>query len=182
MSARRRRRRISIITPILFLIVIALLVFIGLILYKQHKKSKEPIFEYVSIAEEASARALVWLNDIDDIELSFEDVKECMGEFNLEVKYTPTETKGIYTVELMPDCYEYCESQAKIGLEKSYRLAVINRLQKVGYEGPCTDETVEKLMKTTFGITVADYLEQCEISLLPSFEELNAKYSGEVER
>ena len=182
MSARKRRRRISVITPVLFFIVIALLVFIGLMILKQYKDSKEPVFEYVSMTEEVSARALVWLNEIDDINLSFDDVKECMGNLNIEIKYSPTETKGIYTQEIVPGCYEQCESGAKAGLEKAYKLAVMNRLQLAGYSEPCTDETVENLMKSTFGLSVSEYISQCDISILPTEDELKAKYSGEVER
>jgi len=170
----------SALTPILLGIVLIMSAVIGLFIFNEYKKSKEPRYEYVSLSEEAAARAYVWINNIEDNGVSFEDAKECMGEFNLELVSNPTEERGIYQRSLADGAYEYAASSAKVGMEKMYRLAVKNRLVAAGFEGEPTDEDVENLMQKTFGVSVEEYLTRENIELLPTEEELNEKYSGEV--
>lgn len=170
----------SVLTPILLGIVIVMSVAIVLFLYGQYKASKEPVYKYVSMSDEAAARAFVWLNEIEDNELTFEQVKECMGDFNLELVLVPTEEKGVYTRSLAEGAYDYVYSQSKVGFEKAYKIVVKNRLQAAGFEGECTDETVEELMQKTYGVSVEEYLEGCDVKLIPTREELEEEYSGEV--
>lgn len=170
----------SAFTAILLGIVLIMSAAIGLFVYNEYKASKEPKFEYVSLSDEASARAYIWLNEIEDTGISFEDVKMCMGEFNLELVLTPTQVKGVYERSLADGSYEYAVSQAKVGMEKAYRMVVKNRLIAAGFSGECTDEDIESLMQKTFGVSVEEYLEREEITLLPTEEELNEKYAGEV--
>lgn len=170
----------SVFTPILLGIVLIMSAVIGLFVFNEYRLSKEPKYEYVSLSEEAAARAYVWINKIEDNGVDFDEVKECMGEFNLELVLMPTEEKGVYQRNLADGSYEYAVSQAKVGMEKAYRIAVKNRLMAAGFEGECTDEYVENLMQKTFGVGVSDYLEGCEIELLPTEDELIEKYAGEV--
>lgn len=173
-------RKKSALTPILIGLVFIMAATIGLFIFKEYNDSKQIKYSYVSMTDEASARAYVWLNEIDDMPLSFDDVKECMGDFNLEIVLTPTEERGTYVQSLADGSYEYVENQAKTGFEKAYRLVVISRLKDSGVEGECTDETVDELMSKTFGVTVAEYLDSCEVELIPSKEKLESMYSGEV--
>ena len=169
---KRKNRRKSIFIVILILIIAILIGCFGIFAIKEYKASKEPSFEYVSMTEEASARALVWLSQIDDIDLSYDDVENCMGSFNLEVVKTPTEEKGVYTISLADNSYEYCQSQAQTGFEKAYKSAVKSRIIASGYEGNVSDETIEDLMMQTFGMSVSEYLKQCNVKLLPAKDEL----------
>lgn len=184
MSKRRKLRILSVLTPILTIAVIALCLIIGMLFYKQYKESKEIKYEYVSMTEEAAARAYVWLNDIENNELSYDEIKDCMGQFNLELVLTPSKTKGEYDRAIAENAYEYCVSQAEEGLEKAYKKAVINRLIAADYEldhnSIPTDETVESLMKDTFGISVSEYLKKMNVKLLPSNDELNSMFTGVV--
>lgn len=177
---RRQNRRKTVYIVLLLFVILILSGFLVFTALKQYKVSKEPIHDYVSMTEEASARAFVWLSNIEDTELTYEEVKECMGDFNLEIVKTPADKKGVYTMSLADNAYGYCLSQAKTGLERAYRLSVCKRITSTGYEGTVNDELVESLMQETFGMSVSDYISQCEIVLLPSEEELISKYSGEV--
>lgn len=170
----------SAATPILLGIVFIMSAVIGLFVFNEYRISKEPKFEYVSLDEEAAARAYVWISDIEDNGVSFDEVKECMGEFNLELVLMPTEEKGVYQRSLADGSYEYALSQATVGMEKVYKKVVRNRLLDAGFEGQCTDEEIDELMQRTFGVSVEEYLKGEEIELLPTLDELNEKYAGEV--
>lgn len=177
---KRANRRKTVYITILVIIIAVLIGIIGVLAALQYKKSKEPSWEYVSMTEEASARAFVWLNKIDYMELSYEDVVSIMGQFNLEIIKTPTKEKGVYTYALADNAYEYCQNQAQVGFERAYKQVIKNRIEKTGYEGEISDETVERLMLETFGMTVSDYLKQCDVKLLPAEDEINEKYLKEV--
>ena len=178
---RRRRRRLSALVPVLFILVLALMAIVGMLIFTRAKEAKEPKYTYVSMTEEAAARAYVWLSEIDDCNITYDDLKAIMGDFNMEIVETPTGEKGIYTKALADGSYEYCLSQAKTGLERAYRQVVINRLMVAGgIEGEVTDATVEELMMEEYGVSVSEYLEGQNIDIFPSLDELNQKYSGEV--
>lgn len=171
---KRKNRKKSIWISILLIVVFVLLVVIAVGAWKNYsKKYKEPVHIYASMTEEATARAYVWLSKIEDTDISYEDVKACMGDFNIEIVKTPSKVKGEYTYSLADGAYEYCMNQATVGLEKAYKKAVCGRISHVGYEGELSDELVESLMQDTFGMSVAEYLKQCEITLLPKAEEID---------
>jgi len=171
---KRKNKAKSIWICILVFIILALLGVMGYFGAKSYKeKYKAPSYKYIPMTEEASARAFVWLKRIDDIDLSYEEVKECMGSFNLEVIRKPTEVKGEYTYELVDGAYGYCESQAKIGLEKAYYLAIKKRITNSGYEGEVNNELVDRIMDETFGMSVSEYLNKHDIKLLPEINEID---------
>lgn len=179
-SLKRKNRRKTVFIVFLTIVIIILGLAMAGILIKQYKESTKPVYEYVSMTEEASARAYVWLCKIEDTDLSYDDVKSCMGDFNLEVIKTPLKEKGKYERKLADGAYEYLVSQSEAGLESAYYFAIMRRIRNSGYEGDINEELVNRLMDETFGMSVTEYLDQCNISLLPSEQELREKYEGEV--
>ncbi len=177
----RRQNRIKTVFIAVLIIVIMILAIIMVVFgVKRYKESKKPVYEYISMTEEASARAYVWLSQIEDTDLSYEDVKACMGDFNLELVKTPMKEKGHYQRAIADGAYQYLLSESKVGLEKAYKLAVMHRIENSGYEGTVNEELVEKLMRETFGMSVSEYLTQCNIVVLPTEQSLIEKYEGEV--
>lgn len=145
-----------------------------------NKKAQEPVTKYVSVSEEASAKAYVWLAQIEDMSLEYEDVQGIMGEMKLEVVLTPTEQKGIYTQAPVEASYKECVNKAKAGLERAYLEVLKSRLLAAGFEGNCEKADMDKMMQEAYGVSVSEYLEQCDVSLLPEFTTIQEKYSGEV--
>ena len=171
---KRKNRRKNIWICILIFIILLLIAAFGIAYARYYKQTyKEPSMEYISMTEEASARAYVWLSKIEDTDLSYEDVKDCMGSFNLEVVKKPTDVKGEYTYELEESSYDQCLNQAKTGLEKAYKMAVLRRVSAEGYTENLSDGLVEQLMSETFGMSVSQYLNECNIKLLPEKDEIN---------
>ena len=173
---KRKNRSKSIWIAILVFIIVFLIGAFLIAYAKYYKKTyKDPSFEYISMTEEASARAYVWLSKIEDTNLTYEDVKSCMGSFNLEVVKTPTDVKGQYEYKIADGSYEYCLKQAELGLESAYLLAIKNRIIATEYSGEVTDELVGRLMEETFGMNVSEYLKKHEIKLLPEEKDINVK-------
>lgn len=173
---RKKNRNQSIWICILLFEIVALLVSFGIAYAKYYKKNFiEPSYGYISMTEEASARAYVWLNKIEDIDLSYEIVKECMGEINLEYVKRPAEVKGEYTYELSENTYEQCLNSANEGLVRAYYEAIKNRIKNSGYEGEINNELVDRLMNETFSLSVPDYINKHEIKLLPDKNEIDIK-------
>lgn len=176
---KKRRRRGGAMAAVFFVLTIVFMIISGLLFAARYKESKKPVYEYVSMVDEASAKAFVWLSQIDDNGLTYEDVKACMGEFNLEIVKTPAKDKGVYDVQIVDGSYDYCVAQAETGLEKAYKMAVCKRLLTSGYEGEISDETVETLMKEAYEVSVSDYIREQNITLIPEYDELSAKIIAE---
>jgi len=178
---RKKKKKKSIWTPILFLLVLVLISIIGFMGYRNFVESKKVIIKEVDLSDKAAAMCLVWLGQIDDNQLSYEDVKLCMEGVTIPVTYSPTGKRCVYTQSIQETDYEASLEKAKGGLKKAYILTVKNRLEADEYEGEITDELIEELMQKAYGISIDVYLEQCDIQILPAFEKLSEEYSGEVE-
>lgn len=177
---KKKKRRGGAVTAVLFILCITLLIIIGMLVAIRLKESKTPIYEYVSMTDEAAAKAYVWLSQIENTDITYDEVKSCMGEFNLELIKTPTKKRGVYFREIADGAYEYCESQARVGFEKAYRLAVMKRLRNSGYEGDINEGLVDELMMEAYEVSVSDYLKGREVAVFPSLQEISSRYEGEV--
>jgi len=168
---------------LLFIMMISLalaIILAAVLIWDYINSQKEPIYKYASMSEEASARAYIWLNQIEDMPLSYTEIKEMMGDIQLELVLTPTEEKGKYMQALSDNTFAVCQKKAKDGLEKAYREVARHRLLAAGYEGEISDDMLDSLMREAYGISVAEYLSYCNVQLMPALEELTGMYSGEV--
>ena len=177
---RKKKKRGGAVTAVLFILCVALMIIVGMLMVVRYKESKTPVYEYVSVTDEAAAKAYVWLSQIENTDITYDEVKSCMGDFNLELIKTPTNKKGVYSRKLADGTYEYCEGQAKAGFEKAYRLAVMKRLRNSGYEGEITEALVDELMIEAYEVSVSEYLRGCNVSVFPSAQEISSRYEGEV--
>ncbi len=178
---RRRRRRFRF--KFLLFGILGCLLIAGIVWFIFHKREESrPLMVPISITEEVSAKAYAWLNQVDDTGLSYEDVRNIMGELQLMVVFTPTLQRGHYMQELQKGTYDSCAQSAWESFELAYRQVMKNRLKAEGYPGECTDDRLDALMKEAYGMTVSEYLATCEISLMPDWDQLSARYSGEVDR
>ncbi len=166
---------------LLFCIMISVIlaVILGCMLFMKSKNS-EPDYEYVSMSEEAAARAYIWLNQIEDMPLSYTQIKEMMGDIRLKLVLTPTGEKGKYMRTLADGTFADCQEKAENGLEKAYREVAGYRFLAAGYEGEISGDMLDDMMREEYGVSVAEYLSFCDVQLMPTLEELTEMYSGEV--
>lgn len=185
MRRRSRRRGGGAQAFVFFVLCVVFMIMTGLLLVARYKESKKPVYEYVSMTDEAAAKAYVWLSQIEDTELSYEDVEGLMGSFNLEVIKTPTGKDGSYDIEIAQGSYDYCVAQAKLGFEKAYKSAVQKRLIASEYEGEITDDLVDSLMQEAYGVSVSEYLNMQNIAFLPEetalLEEIKSRETKALE-
>lgn len=174
------KSRINIGTAISALFVGLIAVMAILLILKALSVKSEPVYRSVSMSEEASARAYIWLNEIDDMPLSYTDIKGMMGDIQLKLVLTPTGEKGKYMQTLAEGTFGDCEGRARAGLEKAYREVLKHRFLAAGYEGEMSETLADDMMREAYGISISEYLESCEVQLLPTLEELTGMYSGEA--
>lgn len=179
----RRRRRRSAFTPILLGFML-FFIFVSVIcaMIIKYQENQKPVFNDISITEEITAKSFVWLNQINDFDLSYEQVRNIMGDISLTVELKPCKTKGKRQQEITEGSYQKCYNAAYDGITAAYKQAVAARLSKEGYEGQADPEMVESLMQETYGLSVQDYLKGCEdLVIIPSENQLLDKYNVEVD-
>lgn len=130
----------------------------------------------VSVTEEVTARAYVWLQQIEDMELSYPEVRETIGDVEIQLVKNPGDSAG----ELVLSSYEEAKQKAMQGMEQLFCKVLTDRLKKSGYEGSCEPADLDRMMQDAYGVTVSEYIIQCEIPLLPTTEELQKRLEQEV--
>jgi len=177
---RKKKSKAPVVFLIFVIIVLLGILTAGLVFYL--KSLKEPKYEKVSLTEEVSAKAYVWLSNIEDMEVSFDEIRDAMGDISLDLVLTPTGERHMYSQEIIEGSYNECCIKADEGLKKAYALVLSNRLKKEGYLEEVDVNKAEELMKEAYGISLMEYFEKEEIELMPSEEDLKLKYNCEVER
>lgn len=135
----------------------------------------------LNFTEEAAVAAHVWLQDIEAVSVSLEDMERHMRGLTVEVSLTLEQTsrrEGSFQCGVLPESYEACRDAAYEILADAFRTLLAERLRMAGYEGETDREAVEALAAETFGMSTVSYLKTCGPALLPSLEELQAEYDG----
>ena len=135
----------------------------------------------VDMSGHAAAAALVWLQDIEAVSITWQDMEAYMQdlEIQVELKMEQTaDTQGTFQCKVSPESYEACNEAAYEGFAAAFRDLTAERLRMAGYTGSMDQEAMEALVTETFGMPTVDYLTNCVPALLPSLEELQAGYDG----
>ncbi len=176
-----RTKRYENILLLFVVIAVTFALFFGfLLLLEVRETPNEPVYESVSMSEEAAARAYVWLSQIEDMPFSYTEIRKMMGDIQLQLVLTPAGEKGKYVRTLADGTFADCQEKARAGLEKAYRGVVRYRILASGYEGELLDDRLDDLMREAYGVSVSEYLSYCNVQLTPTLEELTEMYSGEV--
>lgn len=182
----RNNGMLPLLLSLLGLVTLVLVLLSVSYLKNYYLPSKEVKYREVSLTEEAAGRAGLWLSGIEEVQLSYDEILECMGELKVQVSYTPTGKKGIYKQELIEETYDQCEQSALLGLEKAFCNVLNKRYEMMGTVAnpedfvPMTEDEIDELMKETFGVGLHEYFEGLDIQLLPTKDEMKNMYSGEV--
>ena len=147
----------------------------------EDKKLSGEWTEKVDISEKAAAVAFSWLQEIEAVTVSLDDLQASMQGLNVQVDLTleqTTRSEGTFKGMVLPESYDACEQAAYEAFAGAFRKLVARRLQLAGYTGSTEEDAVEALIQETFGMTSVEYLMACGPALLPSREELQARYGG----
>lgn len=135
----------------------------------------------LDMTERAAVTALDWLQDIEAVTVSLEDMETYMQGLTIQVELTLEQTdryEGTFHCNILPESYDACKHEAYEAFAAAFRELLTERLRMAGYTGGTDEEAIEALVTETFGMPTVSYLMTCGPALLPSLEELQARYDG----
>ena len=135
----------------------------------------------IDMTKQAAVTALSWLQDIEAVSVSLEDMESYMQELTMQVNMTLEQTErsaGTFQCNVSPESYDACNQAAYEAFATVFRDLLAERLRMAGYMGSTDKEAMEALVAETFGMSTVSYLMSYGPSLLPSLEDLQAGYDG----
>lgn len=135
----------------------------------------------LELTEQAAVMAYGWLQDIEAVTVSLEEVKACMQDLGVRVdlELEPSgRLEGVFRCGIAKESYDACREEAYRAFAAVFRSLVAKRLHMAGYTGGTDEEAVEALVSEAFGMSTVSYLMSCGPELLPSLEALRARYGG----
>lgn len=135
----------------------------------------------LDMTEQAAVTALDWLQDIEAVSVSLEDMESYMQNLTIQVNLTLEQTdraEGTFLCKVLPESYDACNQVAYEAFAAAFRELLARRLHMAGYTGGTDDEAIEALVTETFGMSTVSYLMSCGPALLPPLEDLQAAYDG----
>ncbi len=136
---------------------------------------------YLDMTEQAAVTGLSWLQEIEAVSISLEDMGTYMQGLTIQVNMALEKTnrsEGIFNCKVSPESYEACNQAAYEAFAMAFEELVARRLHMAGYTGSTDKEAIEALISETFGMSTVSYLMSYGPALLPPLEELQAMYDG----
>lgn len=135
----------------------------------------------LDMTEHAVVTALDWLQDIEAVSISLEDMGAYMQGLTIQVNMALEQTgraEGTFQCNVSPESYEACNQAAYEAFAMAFQELLAERLSMAGYTGNTDKEAIEALVTETFGMSTVSYLMDYAPKLLPSLEDLQAEYDG----
>ncbi len=135
----------------------------------------------LDMTQQAAVTAFSWLQDIEGVSVTLEEMEVCMQELTIQVNLTFEQTshsKGTFHCNVVQESYDACRQAAYEALAASFHELLAERLSMAGYTGSMDGEAMEALVTETFGMSTDAYLMSYGPELLPPLEELQAHYDG----
>ncbi|MDE6622764.1 MAG: hypothetical protein K2K74_20180 [Lachnospiraceae bacterium] len=133
----------------------------------------------LDMTEQAAVTALGWLQDIEAVSVSMQDMESHMQGLTVDLRLTMTQSsrsEGTFVSSVVPESYAACSQAAYEAFAAVFRELVAERLRMAGYTGGTDEDDIEALVAETFGMSTTAYLMSSVPSLLPPLEELQAQY------
>ena len=135
----------------------------------------------LDMTQQAAVSALGWLQDIEAVSVSLEDMEPYMQELTVQVDMSLEQTgpsQGTFRCHVVQESYDACRQAAYEAFAMAFLDLLADRLHMAGYTGSTDREAVEDLVTETFGMSTVSYLMACGPALLPSLEDLQAQFDG----
>lgn len=135
----------------------------------------------IDMTNQAAVSAFSWLQDIEGVSVSLEEIESYMQELTVQVNLGFEQTErsvGTFQCNISPESYEACNQAAYEAFASVFQELISQRLRMTDYAGSTDQEAVEALVTETFGMSTVSYLMAYGPMLLPSLEELQAGYDG----
>lgn len=135
----------------------------------------------LDMTEQAAVTALGWLQDIEAISVSLEDMELYMQGLTIQVNLVFEQTGrsgGTFQGHVKQESYDACNQAAYEAFAAAFREILAERLHRAGYTDGMDEEAVEALVNDAFGMSTVSYLMSRAPALLPSLEDLQIQYDG----
>lgn len=135
----------------------------------------------IDMTEQAAVTAFSWLQDVEGVYVSYEEIESYMQELTVQVNLTFEQTErsaGTFRCNISPESYEACNQAAYAAFATVFQELLAQRLRMTDYAGSTDKEAIEELATETFGMSTVSYLMSYGPTLLPSLEDLQAGYDG----
>ena len=135
----------------------------------------------LDMSEQAAVTAFIWLQDIEAVSVSLEDMESRMQGLTIQVNLTleqNSRTEGTFQCSIQPESYDACREAAYEAFAMAFQDLLVERLHMADYAGSTDRDSIEALVTETFGMSTVEYLMSCGPALLPSLEELQDEYDG----
>lgn len=135
----------------------------------------------LDMTEQAAVAALSWLQDIEAVSVTMEDMETYMQNLTIQVNLTLEKTarsEGTFHCSVSKESYDACKKAAYEALAFAFQELLAERLHMAGYIDNPDSEDIEALVTETFGMSTVSYLMSYGPALLPSLEELQTEYDG----
>ena len=135
----------------------------------------------LDMTQQAAFTALSWLQDIEGVSVSLEDIESHMQDLTIQVNLTLEQTarsEGTFRCSVLPESYDACNQAAYEAFAEAFRELLTERLRMADYTGSTDKETIEALVTETFGMSTVSYLMSYGPALLPPLEDLQVQYDG----
>lgn len=168
------RNALLVVCNLLFLVIGALICFIYM---KWNDSSKDQNIVAttrtyaISVTEECTAKAAVWLNGVDETYWDYDSVAACFADLGVEAEGSLMQDTNLWQWNITEEKYINCEKQAYDRLAVLFRNIMITQ----GHLENLSEEQVDVQLQELLGKPLAEYLQDCDIDLMPSKEELLSK-------
>ena len=135
----------------------------------------------IDMTNQAAVSAFSWLQDIEGVSVSYEEIESYMQELTMQVNIIFEQTErsaGTFQCNISPESYEACNQVAYAAFATVFQELLTERLRMTDYAGSTDKEAIEELVTETFGMSTVSYLMSYGPTLLPSLEDLQAWYDG----
>ncbi len=135
----------------------------------------------LDMTKQVVATAALWLQDIEAVSVSLEDMENYMQDLTVQVNliFEPTaHAEGTFYCHVQPESYDACRQTAYEAFAAAFRDLLTQRLRMAGYTGSTEEDAIESLVTDTFGMSTISYLMSYGPELLPSLEDLQIQYDG----
>lgn len=178
--------RKTIKNVIFTLLILTLSISTGLLIYLHFFASddKDLSGEWsmeLDMTKQAAVTAYSWLQDIEAVSVTLEEVESYMRGLTIQVNMTMEQTarfEGTFCCNVSPESYEACNQAAYESFAVVFQKLIAERLHMAGYTDSTDTEAIEALVNETFGMPTVSYLMSYAPALLPSLEELQTGYDG----
>lgn len=178
--------RKTIKNAVFILLLITLSISTALLAYLHFFASGEKVLSgewmtNLDMTEHAAVTAYGWLQDIEAVSVSLEDMESYMRGLTIQVNLTLEQTgrgEGTFQCNVSPESYEACNQAAYEAFALAFQELLAERLRMAGYEGSTDREAIEALVTETFGMSTVSYLMDYAPKLLPPLEDLQTEYDG----